>query len=59
MTDCDPSFDLEITKRVEVDDETRPYAEEGDTEIDKRAPGASVRGEGIKRNTMRMVKTWS
>ena len=35
MTDCDPSFDLEITKLVEVDDETLPYAEEGDTEIDK------------------------
>ena len=37
MTDCDPSFDLEITKRVEVDDETLPYAEEGDTEIDEGA----------------------
>ena len=63
MTDCDSSFDLEITKRVEVDDETLSYAEEGDTEIDKGAepefPFTRRQREGTKRNQIRMVKTLS
>ena len=38
---CDLSLDLELTERVEVDDETLPYAEEDwdcpeQTEVDKR-----------------------
>ena len=28
IDDCDPPFDLVLTKRVEVDDKTLPYAEE-------------------------------
>ena len=40
MDDCDLPLDLELTERVEVDDETLPYAEEDwdcpeQTEIDK------------------------
>ena len=40
VDDCDPPLDLELTERVEVDDETLPFAEEDwdcpeQTEIDK------------------------
>ena len=28
VDDCDPPMDLELTERVEVDDETLPYAKE-------------------------------
>ena len=40
VDNCDEPLDLELTERVEVDDETLPYAEEGwdcpeQTEVDK------------------------
>ena len=37
IDDCDLPLDLELTELVEVDEETLPYAEEKQIEVDERA----------------------
>ena len=72
IDDCDLPLDLELTERLEVDDETLPYTQEDwdcpeQTEVDTEwslffpSPWrhARAKGEGIKRNTTGMVKTLS
>ena len=70
VDNCDLPLDLELTERVEVDDETLPYAEED--WIARNKPKltkeysmtfrslwrhAKVRGEKTRRNTIRMART--
>ena len=70
VDDCDLPLDLELTERVEVDDETLPYTEEDwdcpeqiklEKGVEPEFPSpwrrARARGEEIKRKTTRMVKT--
>ena len=72
VDDCDLPLDLELTERVEVDDETLPYVEEDwdcpeQNEIDKEYSltfltpwkHARAREEKTRRNTIRTARILS